>query len=395
MNIEDLLYEEESSSLDFKQEQYKFAKSSDYEKAELLKDILAFVNAWRREDAYILIGVRDVKGGRAEVYGVDNDLDDSRLQEFINSKTNKPVHFEYKNKEVDGKNIAYIKIPLHERPIYIKKDYGKLRRNIVYIRRGSATAEAEPEEVITMRGDVTRSSILKFQFADNSKHLPIGSTFKTSTCNLLLANKSIPDYKRYSNRFPGMPGQLINMASMYNHENHDYYRELVEYYQFTHNSTKVSFSMTNMSEITETDIKVEIILDSKDAELVLTSKKKHPRLPSITNDVSAKIQSIQSRFREIQTSPDIIIKKIDDTWYLCVLFNKVQPGQSIYTHNLFYLSANKTCEVSFKYEIFADNLVSPIKGLLTSELEVVDKNISLKEIEEMNSREAKERLKRG
>jgi len=64
MNIEELLYEEESSTLDFKQEQYKFIRANDYQKSELLKDILAFANAWRREDAYILIGVEEIKGGR-------------------------------------------------------------------------------------------------------------------------------------------------------------------------------------------------------------------------------------------------------------------------------------------------------------------------------------------
>lgn len=49
--INSLLYEEESTTLDFKSEQYKFVKAQDWEKAELLKDILAFANAWRRSDA--------------------------------------------------------------------------------------------------------------------------------------------------------------------------------------------------------------------------------------------------------------------------------------------------------------------------------------------------------
>lgn len=53
-----LLYEEESPTLDFKQGQYRFVAATDLEKSELLKDILGFANAWRRSEAYILIGVK-------------------------------------------------------------------------------------------------------------------------------------------------------------------------------------------------------------------------------------------------------------------------------------------------------------------------------------------------
>ena len=75
--IDELLYEEESATLDFKSEQYKFVGVSDPEKSELLKDILAFANAWRRTDAYILIGIKENKGNRAEVVGITDHIDDA------------------------------------------------------------------------------------------------------------------------------------------------------------------------------------------------------------------------------------------------------------------------------------------------------------------------------
>jgi len=59
---ESLLYEEEGPTLDFKRQQYHFEGASDSEKAELLKDVLAFANAWRRADAFIYIGASEVKG---------------------------------------------------------------------------------------------------------------------------------------------------------------------------------------------------------------------------------------------------------------------------------------------------------------------------------------------
>lgn len=59
--LEQLLNEDESSSLDFKRDQYSFDRASAQQKSELLKDILAFTNAWRRTSAYILVGVDEIR----------------------------------------------------------------------------------------------------------------------------------------------------------------------------------------------------------------------------------------------------------------------------------------------------------------------------------------------
>jgi hypothetical protein len=57
-----LLNEEESTVLDFKRAQYPFEAATNEQKGELLKDILAFANSWRRTDGYIIISVSEVKG---------------------------------------------------------------------------------------------------------------------------------------------------------------------------------------------------------------------------------------------------------------------------------------------------------------------------------------------
>ena len=62
--FERLLYEDEGMTLDFKEGQYAFSGANAQQKSELLKDILGFVNTWRRAEAYILIVVRDVRGSR-------------------------------------------------------------------------------------------------------------------------------------------------------------------------------------------------------------------------------------------------------------------------------------------------------------------------------------------
>jgi predicted HTH transcriptional regulator len=148
--MEELLNEDESSTLDFKRDQYPFEKASDEQKSELLKDVLAFANAWRRTDAYILIGVEDVKGGRSNVVGVTSHFDDASIQQFVNGKTNRPVTFSYEVFPFENVQVGIFHLPLQDRPIYLKKDFGKLKQREVYIRRSSSTDTADPDEIAKM-----------------------------------------------------------------------------------------------------------------------------------------------------------------------------------------------------------------------------------------------------
>jgi predicted HTH transcriptional regulator len=84
--ISSLLLENESTTLDFKEREYRFEGASAEEKAELLKDILAFANASREGDAYIIVGVRHRAGEGAEPIGVNNHPDDAAIQQFVNQK---------------------------------------------------------------------------------------------------------------------------------------------------------------------------------------------------------------------------------------------------------------------------------------------------------------------
>ena len=86
--LEELRFKGEGSDLDYKAERYRFAQASDDDKSEMLKDILAFANAHREGPAYILLGFKERPPHPAEVTGLPSAgaIDDSRLQQFVNSK---------------------------------------------------------------------------------------------------------------------------------------------------------------------------------------------------------------------------------------------------------------------------------------------------------------------
>lgn len=178
--IETLLHMSEGPTLDFKRDQYPISGASDEQKGEFVKDILAFANAWKTSDAHILVGVADQAGGRASIVGVSQHYDDATLQQLVNSKTNAPVTFEYIPTTVEGKRVGVIRIAQQQqRPLFLKKDFGRLKRNEVYIRRGSSTVTADPTEVAQMGAAATAAAqepAVSLELGDPRTHIVHGSS---------------------------------------------------------------------------------------------------------------------------------------------------------------------------------------------------------------------------
>ena len=106
------LFESESDYIDFKREQYRFISANDIEKSELLKDILAMANSWRKTDGYIIIGIEDKPDKPNVLHGITDHIDDSALQQFVNSKVSVLCSFEYRTFSKDSKTIGVIRIPV-------------------------------------------------------------------------------------------------------------------------------------------------------------------------------------------------------------------------------------------------------------------------------------------
>src|SRR5205807_1814834 len=105
------------------------------EKSELLKDILAMANAWKATDAHIIIGIEERSGRATDVIGVAPELNDSHIQQFVNSKTNRPVAFAIEHARHREKPLTIIRVNQKQtRPIFLTTNFGRLKKNVVYIR---------------------------------------------------------------------------------------------------------------------------------------------------------------------------------------------------------------------------------------------------------------------
>jgi hypothetical protein len=152
--FESLLYRGESETLDFKRDQYPWMNQKDADRVELLKDIVAFSNAWRTEEAYIITGVQEQPGMKGTIFGVTYHLPDHDVQQFVNAKTQRAIQFNYESITYEGKQCGIIRIPVQQRPFYLKSRFCSLDSGKVYLRRGSSTAVADPDEVAKMGASI-------------------------------------------------------------------------------------------------------------------------------------------------------------------------------------------------------------------------------------------------
>jgi hypothetical protein len=191
--LEQLLREGESARLDYKQESYPFADAEPEDKEELLKDVLAFANAWQSQDAYILTGVKHESGKPAEACGIVTPVDDSRLQQFVNGKTNRRLEFSYSEFDHDGLLIGVFRIPVQLRPFFLKKPFARLSAKTVWYRIGSATAVADPDEIARMGAAPSpERPALTLQFIDPETREDFGPAVAVSTVQLAPTREALP-----------------------------------------------------------------------------------------------------------------------------------------------------------------------------------------------------------
>ncbi len=373
--LENLLNEDESNCIDFKQTQYRFAGASDEDKSEILKDILAFANAWRRTDAYILIGVKEVKGGCSQVIGITDHFDDAALQQFVNSKVQKPIQFSYIAFEFEEKQVGIIKIPVQERPFYLKQKYGKLKPNVVYLRRGSSTDEAEPDEIAKMGIAMVSSAQLQIPKVDCEFANPITRTLYGKeievTSTVLVLDEPIQNFSPRKNNF--------DLASFGSSPNCNFYRELFQFYEYQSVLKKVSIRLINIGNVTAFNARVEISI--VEDELLFVHESEYPDRPQKYHNYLASINDRVSLPAIAQIGSRLSIDKNGAGWLITINFGNIQPKAEDWLEEPIFIGSRKPQDVRFDAIIYADNAPNPLHVPLCIHFSTNDVVRTLQELE--------------
>lgn len=358
--IEILLYRGEGTTLDYKVQQYAHDGASPDDKGELLKDILAFSNAWRDETAYILIGVNN----SVEIVGLDKDLDDSRLQQFISEKTNSPVTFSYRSVNYKGVKLGLYTIPVQARPIFAKKQYGKVLPDTVYVRRGSATATAKPDEIAKMGAETLAEKLspqLQVRMVGvNDDSTPVESLYIT------YKEFQLTEYPRYEGDdnerrdllWSGLPSMI--------QANSQYYHQLARYIKLRKSTYEFKFEVVNSGTTFAEDVIIKISAPSESGMAFLTQLpakplKKRDQLPMPVGKFFQPKEIEITSERNIET--------------MTFLVGKVRPGETIFTGEAYFARLPSSL-TAFDVKVFADHLQAPIQFEIPVSVEITAETLT-------------------
>ena len=354
--LENLLNQAEGPALDFKQEQYLFDNADVGTKAELLKDILALANSWRLATAYILIGVKEIKGRRNEIIGVENHLDDANLHQFVNGKTQKPVEFSYLPFHIEGLAIGVIQIPVQERPVFLTRRFGNLPENEVLVRDGSSTRAATSDEVARMGAEQVLGGspqfLLEWADLDTNKTLPSPCAALSMVLEPLLPSSTFAPRRTH-----GIGPDLW--------ANPDYSRDIIARTSERSLLTPLGFRLQNESNTVGRRIRFTGRLAKSDG---LVIQELIGNLPSRNYNLS--LAGIPDFVPHSDDEPSSNVREFEDSWGIVVDFGDVRPRDEVWTNTVFFVGATRPGITSLRGHLRGDNLPEPVKCELEIHIDV-------------------------
>lgn len=149
MNIENILKQHESNTLDFKMDVYNLSSGKD-QKFSFLKDVIAFSNTIRLEPSYIIFGVKELDGGQKDFVGITQSLDDANLQNIVTDRLFPIPKFLYHEEAYKDVTLGILEFPLvrYDYPITSKFKLKGIEKDQVYYRTGSRNTEADTPTTI-------------------------------------------------------------------------------------------------------------------------------------------------------------------------------------------------------------------------------------------------------
>ena len=357
--VETLLHMSEGDTLDFKREQYLLANATPEQKGELVKDILAFANAWKTSDAYILVGVAENPGGRAKVVGVSDHPDDADLQQLVNGKTNVPVSFAYVPLIIDGLDVGALRIAQEQqRPVFLRKKFGAVDANVVYLRRGSSTAIANPDEIARMgeaRAALLQEPGISIELGDPETRTSFGT--KTTVTSQVPAE---PQSRL------GKLGQLTSMPDRKTAQE-AWLRPDPEKMQAYRKEcallARMGFLLCNTGSVLVEDLRVVVEVPKLDGLRVLDELPERPRSPYEAGSFVVSRFALQSEH---------VATQVDDAgthWKVVARIGKIQPNASEWSKP-FWIGSPLPQNLNLVARVYADNLSRQIAVPLQVEIQI-------------------------
>ena len=367
--LEILLNKTEGDTLDFKSQQYALCHGSNEEKSELLKDILALANAWKETDAYIVIGVCETDGRADGITGVTIHLADNDVQQFVNTKTNKPVIFSVETVQHGTVELDIIKVARKQnRPVYCRRAYGKVKESAVYLRRGSSTAIADPEEISAMgKADaaiqVRPIPTLAIEFADPDRRLRFG--LQTEVVSTTIENPS--PKRRQTNESPRSIYDPIRIVDPLAPKFSDW----ISYLKKSVFLQPLGFWVINTGISNITNARIDARLP-RASGLVIVDRSEGPREP---------MYGLKTDFAHLHDS--VVLYEEPDEFLIQFEYARLQPKSQSWSPGLVYVGATSSVDCECHVSVFADDLSNPMEFELTLHVNAIHRPFDQAELSKL------------
>lgn len=365
--IDGLLYRAEGADLDFKAEQYALSGEDNETKSELVKDILAMANAWREGPAYILLGFKEDKPNPPQIMGISELYDDAHFQQLVNSKVTPKIQFKYEVRSYRGVTVGIITIPKQPRPFFLQKAWGRIAANTVYVRRGSSTAIALPDEIAKMGldGEQLRrqpSVEVSFRTADGADAFAERKTTKILDFGNI---RDLPDFH------PKRQDDGFFLSTVYLNVNSGYWRDLARWLKASCGVIPIHIHVHNKSAFALTDCKLEITIDhGAGIDAVLGSGKKLPEYPEKEHRIVPLMNTLQKL--SAREEPSLFVEVDSGKQQHCIVrFPKILPGETATVGNYLAVFPKETGTLAVSSRLLASELAEPLLYRHSMEVEVL------------------------
>ncbi len=385
-----LMFRSEDPSVDYKADQYVFSRNDqtddglpkqdkamrfEEKKSELLKDILAMSNGWSEGPAYILLGFREDKPRPPQVVGLNQEktYDDAAFQQFVGSKVNRPLDFKYEVREFRGVTIGVLTIPKQRRPFFSKETYGGVAKGIVYVRRGSSTAIADPDEIAAMGAEPQNRAgpaQVEVELLDVEGHSLVSSVQKVRVPRF--PDSALPDY---SETFSGPFGSLARPGV---HINSAYWRDLAKWVTTKFQAVPIQIRISNRSSFALNHSEMHITALQGGLPVAIQFGNNKPRVPSTQHDF------LHRGLRHTFEKPKLLIKESNSEMTALATFDKVLPGATQTLDESFSLMPSESGNILLRCTLYASELPAPIVFEVCLEVEVVMEAWDLQKIKKLD-----------
>jgi tetratricopeptide (TPR) repeat protein len=165
--LREIIAKGENESVDFKRELHIENPS---QKAEFIKDIIALSNS-TPDKGYLIIGIEN----NGNLFGIDALLEE-RIQQIAHTYIYPNVILKCYKIVLDKKLIGIVEINGTEKPHRVIKEIDRLVVNDVFIRHGSTTAKASPDEMFRMKKKETETDLeIQTLCLSAQKHIKLGN----------------------------------------------------------------------------------------------------------------------------------------------------------------------------------------------------------------------------